>query len=318
MTELESYNGGSSFCDDIEVDQYICCSSGSVPDFSPQPYDNGTCYTYTVQSGDTCSSIATSYQEDVSAIENNNNQTWGWMGCSDLLVGQKICLSSGVPPFPATVSNAVCGPQFNDTVQTANVTGWSDLNPCPLNACCDIWGQCGITSDFCTDDPADTGAPGTAQSGTNGCISNFGIDVIESVAPDEFYTVGYFEAWNTERACLHMWPEDIPAKYTHVHFAFANISDTYDVVLGEYEDMFEEWKVKTGFKHILSFGGWAFSTSPETYPIFRDGVTAADRDTFASNVVQVRGHSISVFYARSISLHQCIFPSSSKITTSMV
>lgn len=45
------------------------------------------------------------------------------MGCSDLQIGQYICLSTGTPPFPATVSNAVCGPQVNDTTPTTNYTG---------------------------------------------------------------------------------------------------------------------------------------------------------------------------------------------------
>lgn len=54
------------------------------------------------------------------------------------------------------------------------------------------------------------------------------------------------------------------------------------------ENMFEQFKAQTGFKHILSFGGWAFSTSPQTYPIFRQGVTEAQRQTFATNVANVR------------------------------
>ena len=58
--------------------------------------------------------------------------------------------------------------------------------------------------------------------------------------------------------------------------------------LSLYEDIFEQFKAKTGFKHILSFGGWAFSTSPGTYPIFRSGVTDAERQTFATNVANVR------------------------------
>ncbi|KAF2966983.1 hypothetical protein GQX73_g6604 [Xylaria multiplex] len=78
--ELESYNGGASFCNNINVNQYVCCSPGSLPDFSPQP-TNGNCYAYTIQSGDTCGTIATAHEMQVSGIENNNNLTWGWMGC---------------------------------------------------------------------------------------------------------------------------------------------------------------------------------------------------------------------------------------------
>lgn len=39
-------------------------------------------------------------------------------------------------------------------------------------------------------------------------------------------------------------------------------------------------------KRVLSFGGWAFSTAPTTAPIFRNGVTDAQRKTFADNVVK--------------------------------
>ncbi|KAI1775411.1 hypothetical protein F4818DRAFT_416512 [Hypoxylon cercidicola] len=283
--ELESYNGGANFCNNINIGQYVCCSSGSLPDFSPQPTD-GNCYVYTVKTDDTCAAIATAHQMEVAGIEDNNDQTWGWMGCQDLQIGSKICLSTGNPPFPINVPNAVCGPQVNDTTPTSDPSTWSDLNPCLLNACCDIWGQCGITSEFCTADPADTGAPGTAQPGSNGCISNCGTDIVITAAPDSFARIGYFEAWNGDRPCLHMWPQSIPAYYTHVHFAFANITSDYQVDISAVEDMFKQFKAKTGFKHILSFGGWAFSTSPETYPIFRQGVTPAQRQTFAENVAE--------------------------------
>ncbi|KAI1421435.1 hypothetical protein F5Y12DRAFT_767687 [Xylaria sp. FL1777] len=189
-TELESYNGGGSFCNNINIGQYVCCSSGSLPDLSPQPTD-GNCYVYTVKAQDTCAAIAEAHQMKVSGIENNNNKTWGWMGCSDLQIGQRICLSTGRPPFPVNVPNAVCGPQVNGTIPTSDPLTWSDLNPCLLNACCDIWGQCGITSEFCTADTADTGAPGTAKPGSNGCISNCETDIKISEAPDSFVRVGH-------------------------------------------------------------------------------------------------------------------------------
>ncbi|KAL1966730.1 hypothetical protein VTN77DRAFT_3927 [Rasamsonia byssochlamydoides] len=271
-------------CSDLQIGQYVCCSSGSLPDFAPQPYSNGTCYTYTVQSGDTCSAIAATYQMEVSVIENSNNNTWGWMGCSDLLVGMNICLSSGNPPYPANVPNAVCGPQVNNTVFPANYTEWADLNPCPLNACCDIWGQCGITSDFCTPSSSATGAPGTAAAGSNGCISNCGTEIVASAPPASFARMGYFESFNNERPCLYMSPSDIPSYYTHVHFAFANITSDYDVSVDGAADMFQEFLQTEGFDRILSFGGWTFSTDPSTYPIFRQGVTSENRSTFAGNV----------------------------------
>lgn len=87
-------------------------------------------------------------------IEARNADTWGWQGCGNIFLGMKICLSTGTPPFPATVPNAVCGPQVNDTAPDSDVAGWANLNQCPLNACCNIFGQCGITSDFCVPNPA--------------------------------------------------------------------------------------------------------------------------------------------------------------------
>jgi chitinase len=204
QAQFESYNGGSGICSTVQVDQYVCCSAGSLPDFSPQP-TNGNCFPYTIQTGDFCAAIAKTHQMQVSVIENNNNLTWGWMGCNDLQIGQTICLSPGKPPFPANVPNSVCGPQVNNTTPTPDPTTWAGLNPCPLNACCDIWGQCGITSEFCTAGTANTGAPGTAQPGSNGCISNCGTQIVTSAAPNSFARIGYFEAFNTQRPCLHMW-----------------------------------------------------------------------------------------------------------------
>jgi hypothetical protein len=45
--------------------------------------------------------------------------------------------------MPANIPNAVCGPQVNNTATAPPGTDLSKLNECPLNACCDIWGQCG-------------------------------------------------------------------------------------------------------------------------------------------------------------------------------
>lgn len=50
---------------------------------------------------------------------------------------------------------------------------------------------------------------------------------------------------------------------------------------------FEEFKALTGVKRIVSFGGWTFSTEHDTYAIFRDGVTPAQRQRFANNVASV-------------------------------
>ncbi|PYI16968.1 glycoside hydrolase, partial [Aspergillus violaceofuscus CBS 115571] len=188
------------------------------------------------------------------------------------------------------MDNAVCGPQVPGTLEPTNMTvsNWTNLNPCPLNACCDVWGQCGITDEFCTDDPADTGAPGTAKNGTNGCISNCGTNITNNEdKPSQVRRIGYFEAWNLDRACLHMDISKFQGSdyYTHVHWAFANVTTDWAVDVSGYQGQFDGLLNLTGISRILSFGGWGFSTTGYTYSIFRTGVQAANRQTFAQNVV---------------------------------
>jgi chitinase len=59
---------------------------------------------------------------------------------------------------------------------------------------------------------------------------------------------------------------------------------TFDVGVGNLTSEFADFKALTGVKRILSFGGWSFSTDYDTFPVFRQGVTAAQRQTFANNV----------------------------------
>lgn len=146
--QFTTYNPSSTECSTLTVGEYVCCSAGTLPDLTPSPYANGTCYTYAVVSGDSCSALAASYDITVADIGTWNTDTWGWTGCSDLLVGYNICLSSGYAPMPTTVANAVCGPQVNGTAVAPVGTDLTTLNECPLNACCDIWGQCGAWSLF--------------------------------------------------------------------------------------------------------------------------------------------------------------------------
>ncbi|KAI0968044.1 hypothetical protein F4678DRAFT_482748 [Xylaria arbuscula] len=286
-SDFTTYNPGADFCSTLVPYQHVCCSAGTLPDFAPKPDANGTCATYTVVNDDSCSTIAASYSILVTELESFNNNTWAWNGCDDLWVGTLICLSEGNPPMPAPVANTLCGPQVPGTPTPPSGTDLSTLNPCPLNACCDVWGQCGTTSDFCTN--TSTGAPGTAKPGTNGCISNCGTNIVMSAAPDVFRSVTYFEGFNLDRPCLYMDAEQIDTSvYTHVHFAFATLSSDYEVLLGNglstYE--FENFVALVhGPKRIITFGGWEFSTSSSTYQIFREAVTAANRVKVATNIV---------------------------------
>jgi GH18 family chitinase len=61
--------------------------------------------------------------------------------------------------------------------------------------------------------------------------------------------------------------------YTHIHFAFANVTrGDYRVEITDPKvlEQFEIFKEMTDVKKIVSLGGWAFSTEPGTFQILRD------------------------------------------------
>ncbi|KAF4553630.1 putative glycosyl hydrolases family 18 protein 5 [Elsinoe fawcettii] len=283
-----SYNTQANFCATLAVGQQVCCSSGTLPNIKPRPNADGSCAAHTVASGEYCQLIASSNGITLDELNGFNKQTWGWTGCNNLQLGIKICLSTGSPPMPASVSNAVCGPTKPGSQPSGSIA-LADLNPCPLKACCNIWGQCGLTDDFCVISKSETGNPGTSAPGKNGCISNCGMNIVNNGQPPaQFRKVGYFEAWNLERTCLNMDVRKIDSSYTHVHFSFAEISKDYQVLIGDNVrgqfDAFKSWQ--TSVKKVLAFGGWSFSTEVDSYPIFGQSVSAANRAAFADRVVQ--------------------------------
>ncbi|KAJ8126287.1 hypothetical protein O1611_g7351 [Lasiodiplodia mahajangana] len=266
--EFTDYNPSSTLCSTLVPGQHVCCSSGTLPDYTPSPYANGTCYTYTVITDDTCAALAASHDITVDDIETWNANTWGWYGCSKLLAGYNICLSSGYAPQPSTVSNAVCGPQVNDT---AILPG----------------GQCGTTAEFCTISESSTGAPGTAAPNQNGCISNCGTNIITSSAPAANYKIGYFEAYDWSRPCLKASVADInTTAFTHIHLSFATLNPDFSVNIDDISPQLPYLQGLQGVKRIVSFGGWAFCTDPSTYMIMRDAVsTEANINTLVDSIV---------------------------------
>ncbi|KAJ3573148.1 hypothetical protein NPX13_g4807 [Xylaria arbuscula] len=276
-TDFTKLHSASDFCSTLQVGLLVCCTYGKLPDITPKPGSDGSCAVYTVKSDDGCAAIAASHGLTKADIESFNKKTWAWNGCSALLPAQKICLSTGTPPFPPSIDNAICGPQVPGTKNPSSGGSdtWANLNPCPLKVCCNVWGQCGATDDFCVKSPSDTGAPGTTKPGKSSCS-----------APDQTLRVGYFEAWNLNRPCLTMDVTQIDTtKYTHIHFAFANITSTFTIDISGSQDQFDSFKALTGVKRIISFGGWDFSTAPGTFNILREATKSANRATFESNIV---------------------------------
>ncbi|KAH6648205.1 hypothetical protein BKA67DRAFT_683676 [Truncatella angustata] len=286
-TYFTDYNSESSLCANLTPGQHVCCGVGTLPNFTPEPSADGYCYTYLVETGDSCASIGAAYDLTNAEIESYNSDTWGWYGCDDLLADYNICLSTGYPPQPATVPNAVCGPQVNDTAAAPPGTDFSTMNECPLNACCNTWGQCGTTSEFCTISESSTGAPGTAAPGENGCISNCGTDIVTSDAPSETYNIAYFEAFDWHRSCLRMGVNSIDTSaYTHIHFSFVTLNADYSVNVSDASEQLSLFIGMTGIKKIISLGGWSFSTDLSTYNIMREGVASeANRQTIITNNV---------------------------------
>ena len=286
--DFTKYNSGDDVCSSLSPGQPVCCSSGTLPDVKPKQGADGICATYKTRKGDYCQMIASKNGLKVTELEKMNTKTWGWAGCKNLDVGMNICLSSGKPPMPASVSNAVCGPTKPGTKPPTGDKDLADLNPCPLKVCCNKWGQCGTTEDFCIVSESETGNPGTSANGTNGCISNCGMDVVNNdEKPASFAKVGYFEGWNLDRECLQMDVRRIDKSYTHVHFSFAEIASDFQVSIDpKIKPQFDAFKALSGPKRVLAFGGWSFSTEHDTYPIFRQSVTSANRASFAQRVVQ--------------------------------
>ncbi|KAI0505412.1 glycoside hydrolase superfamily [Xylaria bambusicola] len=248
---------------------------------SPRP--DGSCVSYIIKAMDTCNSIAKAEGMKQSDLYKYNENTYGWGGCNSLYPGMRICVGPGTPRLPAPNQDAECGPTKPGTVEDGSK--FEDLSPCPIKACCNIWGKCGVDKDFCVPTFSETGNPGTAEPNTNGCVQNCGLELITGSPPSEFIKVGYFEAWNRERPCLHMSPSEIPSSYTHIHYSFADITSSFEVSLGRFPDVFDEFKKLTGHKKVVAFGGWAFSTEPSTYQLFRNAVKPANRQKFAQACV---------------------------------
>lgn len=220
QAKLVEFNGDANLCSQnkIQVGQYYCCSSGTLPDFTPQPNADGTCKTHAVQSTDLCDTISKKYSMTVQQLQDRNKNTWGWQGCQFLMKDQLLCISTGAPPMPAVDPLATCGPTVKGSQRPSDMSKINELNPCPLKACCNVWGNCGISKDFCIKNPADTGAPGTTKPGANSCVASCGMTITNNASPpSSFMRVGYFEAWNLDRPCLHMLPRQIDLKfYTHL------------------------------------------------------------------------------------------------------
>ncbi|KAL2829514.1 glycoside hydrolase superfamily [Aspergillus cavernicola] len=96
--------------------------------------DDGFCAVHEIEDGDLCDTIAMQYHLALDDLDDFNvGKTWGWMGCTRIQLGQKICVSDGDPPMPAPLDNAYCGPQIDDTPGTAENGTYSCISNCSMD-----------------------------------------------------------------------------------------------------------------------------------------------------------------------------------------
>ena len=144
----------------------------------------------------------------------------------------------------------------------------------------------GISGDFCTEKKSTSGNPGTSGL-QNGCVSNCGIEIKnKGTAPKSYGRVGYYETWNFNRPCLKQQVENAntDGSYTIIHWAFAEVNTAdWSVKIRDDYNQWSKFK-KLSAKKVISFGGWGFSTEPETYDILRKAMSPTNRDKFATNI----------------------------------
>ncbi|KAH9829398.1 uncharacterized protein C8Q71DRAFT_863325 [Rhodofomes roseus] len=158
---------------------------------------------------------------------------------------------------------------------------------CPLNVCCSQYGFCGTTSDFCETGCQYNCNPVPPTGGGN--------DVFGGGATHR--RIGYYEGWassSSSRPCDVYQPEQIAAEVlTHVNFAFALISDSFQLTEMSPGDI-DLWarttllkKRNSALKVFLSVGGWSFN-DPPTSTIFSQLVASAENtNTFISSALEI-------------------------------
>jgi GH18 family chitinase len=71
--------------------------------------------------------------------------------------------------------------------------------------------------------------------------------------PAQFRKIAYFETFNLDRPCLNMDISQVDtSKYTHIHFAFLDLTSGFDVEIVRYRDQFDKLVQLSGVKRIVS------------------------------------------------------------------
>ncbi|KAF4772783.1 hypothetical protein HER10_EVM0003546 [Colletotrichum scovillei] len=73
--------------------------------------------------------------------------------------------------------------------------------------------------------------------------------------------------------------------YTHIHFAFPNVTEDFKIDVSNIQTEFDRFKKLTGVKKVVSLGGWAFSNDAATVHILRSAVLLQNQAAFQRNIV---------------------------------
>ncbi|KAM3079706.1 hypothetical protein ACMFMG_006117 [Clarireedia jacksonii] len=192
--------------------------------------------------------------------------------------GPKACGTNGISPNDVCWSNCDAKAECGRYAEPAG-------KKCPLNVCCSQFGFCGSEADFCkvTSDKETSCQSNCEQPGPKDKDGNVQKRII-----------GYYEAWNSKKACIGMGFKDIPVDaLTHAYFSFGYITPG-DFKIAPMDDLptelFSEFtnikKRNAGLKAIVALGGWTFNDNgTATQPVFSNMVsTSANRKLFIGNL----------------------------------
>ncbi|ATY61851.1 Glycoside catalytic core [Cordyceps militaris] len=263
----------------------------------------GSCQIKDVQMGDGCWKLAASCGISLQDLKKYNPDKGLCDGAGGLLEGMQVCCSEGGLPDRSKKpdKDGYCASYYvqpTDTcakIATANGITTSDLAKFNEGRHGTWgWAGCGVNLQAYINICVSEGLPPMPAPIANAlinisCISNCGMSIVSSGPPAAYGRVGYYESWNFERNCLYLKAEhaNTDGTYTIIHWAFMEIdTENWKPKIKDPHGQWEGFKSLTGVKKVISFGGWGYSTAPETYNILRQAMSPTHRLQFAGNVVK--------------------------------
>jgi hypothetical protein len=85
-------------------------------------------------------------------------------------------------------------------------------------------------------------------------ISSFGMEIVSGTPVADYIRIGYVEQCNGNRRCLRSHVTQFKdAGFTHIHWAFANLTADFRPDVSSLQEEFDVFKGMTGIKKIVSF-----------------------------------------------------------------